>query len=657
MGKSISTQVCVYSIEKENTKDSGFSPVYIHPEYHSKLPILENGCRTLYESFMNTVQKYPNNPFLGTRQYNSSGTLGNYVWKTYLEIYRLVKTLVSGIKRLNLLSKSNNVIAIFTKNREEMVITELACVFQNLTVVPLPDNLSIDILGGILSESRPNIVFCGKAQCDLIISLETECLLSIKFLVVFDSLRDPIKNHIRSLGIEIFDYQEIFRMPAEDIEDNPPTPDSLAWIIYTSGTSGYPRGAMLLHRNIISNILYLNKGGYIFYSTDSYIMYLPHSHIYDRIMTYILINSGSRIGFYSGDILNIKEDLALLKPTVFISVPRIFNRFYQIIKQRFSEKTGLTRIILNSSLKSKAQKYYSTGNLSNGFWEKIAFKKVRKSVGNRVRLMVSASAPLNGEILRFLRMVFSCPIAESFGITETAGACFITNSSDTEVEHIGGPLPGFEAKLREIPEMGLVCDENEQKGELLLRSASLFAGYYKSQDVTDKVVDSDGWYYTGDIVIRKSTNGSFKVLDRLSNIIKLSSGDFVSIEKVEKILLMSHFVHQVFVYGDGFMHFLVAVIVPNKESVINDKIFQSISRGGEIEWKNIVNDPKIKSEILEDLKDICAKNNLTKAETVSNLFIEENEWTDKDILTSSQKLNRLKARTKYKEVIQQMLSE
>ena len=657
MGKSFSSQLSQYSIEKPNTKDSGYSPVYINPVEFSGIPILDNGCRTLYECFLNAVQNFPENPFLGTRQYNSSGSLGNYAWKSYSEIFKQVKGLVSGFKKLNLLSKSSNLIAIFSKNREEMFVAELACILQNLPVVPLPDNLSTDILAGILSESRPNILICGKAQCDLIITLEPESLLSIKSLIVFDSLREPIKNHIRSLGIDIHEYQEIFRMPEEPIPDNPPKSESLVWIIYTSGTSGHPRGAMLLHRNIISNILSLKKCGYTFYESDSYIMYLPHSHIYDRLMTYILINSGSRIGFNSGDILNIKEDMMLLKPTIFISVPRIFNRFYQIIKQRFSEKSGITKRILESSLKTKADKYNKTGDLSNNFWQKIAFKKVKKSVGNKIRFMVSASAPLNGEILRFLRMVFSCPIVESLGITETAGACMITQIGDIETGHVGGPLSGVEAKLREIPEMGFFCEENRQIGELCVRSSSIFAGYYKAQETTDKVIDSDGWYYTGDILERSSSSGAFKILDRLSNIVKLSQGEFVSLEKIEKVLLISQYVHQIFVYGDGFQHFLIAIVVPNKEFILNKMSYPSIRRNSESDWRNTIKSSKLKNEILEDLKEISNKRHLSRTETVNNIYLEETEWTDKDILTSTQKLNRTKAKTKYIEIIQQLILE
>ena len=659
MGKSQSISIQNYSIAKQyhhkNFPDPGFSKVFINPIENSGIPVLDNGSRTFYESFIRSVQVYPHNAFLGTRQYTSSGILGDYVFKSYSEIYQTTRRLLSSMKRWNLLSKDYNLIAIISKNREEMVVTELTCMCQNIPVVPLPDNLPSDILSSILMESKPKLIFCGKAQCDLLINLPTQSLLSLKSIVVFDNLREPIKNHIKSLGIEIFEYQDIFSSPVEAVPDSPPEPDSLFVIIYTSGTTGDPRGVMITHRNLICSFSCLFKARYIYTETDSYLMYLPHSHIYDRFMFYTLLNVGGQIGFYSGDMLNIKDDLMMLKPTVFITVPRILNRFYDAIKQRFREKKGLSRKIVSMSLISKQHKYETTGNLANGFWENIAFKKVRKSIGGRVRMMISASAPLNGEIMKFLRMVFACPVIEAYGITETSGPCFITQDADTNTGHIGGPMPGIESKLKYIPELCPSSPDNEI-GELCIRGSSLFIGYFKGQDVTDKAVDSDGWFYSGDIAERCSRTGAFKIISRISSIVKLSQGEFVPLEKVEKTLMISQFVYQVFVYGDGFHHFLVAIVVPNKEFVMKSWIVNKTTKVQENDYNTIVLSQKLKNEILEDLKDISFRNQLSRSEIICDLAIEAEEWTERDLLTSTQKLNRLKAKEKYSSILEKMLS-
>ena len=655
MGKSQSISIQNYSIVKFFHPDPDFSSVFINPIENSGPPILENGSRTIYESFIKSVHRYPNKPFLGTRQYNSNGILGAYVFKTYSEVFQITRRLLHFMKNWNLLRKENNLVGIMSKNREEMIITELACLCQNIQLVPLSDNLSPEILSNILMESKPKVIFCGKAQCDLLTNLPIQSLLCIKSIVVFDSMREAVKSHIKSLGIEVFEYQDIFTGSIEEVPDSPPEPDSLFVIIYTSGTTGHPRGVSITHRNLISSFSSLSKAGYIYTEDDSYLMYLPHSHIYDRFMFYTFLNVGGKIGFYSGDMLNIKEDLMSLKPTVFVSVPRILNRFYDIIMQRFRSKKGLSKTIVDRSLKSKRLKYETSGTLKNGFWEGIAFKKVRTSVGGRVRLMISASAPLNGEILKFLRMVFACPIIECYGITETSGPCFITQDVDHNTGHIGGPMPGVEAKLRLIPEISPSLPNNEI-GELCIRSASVFIGYHKGQDITDKVVDSDGWYYTGDVVERCSDTGAFKVISRISSIVKLSQGEFVAIEKVEKILMISQFVYQIFVYGDGFHHFLIAVVVPNKEFVMKSWIANKTNRIQENNYTNIVQSQKFKNEMLEDLKEVSFRNQLSRSEIITDISIEVEEWTDNDLLTSTQKLNRFKAKQRYESVLEGMLS-
>jgi long-chain acyl-CoA synthetase len=654
MGKNQSIAVQNYSVAKEYLPDPGFSPVFVSPVEFSGVPALENGCRTLYESLIRSVRNFPNNPFLGTRQYDSSGVLGGYTWKTYSEIFFTCQKLVSALQKWNILGKSSNLFVIMSKNREEMVVSELSCLLQNIPVVPLADNLSSENLSEIFLEVKPSVLFCGKAQCDMIMSLPENYLLSLKTVILFDTLRDPIKAHMRSLGIEIFEYQEIFKMQLQPVQDSPPTSESLAMIMYTSGTSGTPKGVMLLHRNLISSFIFTTKASCCFYETDSYLMYLPHSHIYDRFMFYSIMNAAGKIGFYSGDMLNIKEDMMLLKPTIFISVPRILNRFYEIIKKRFQEKKGLSAKIVSSALESKLRKYETTGNLKNSFLEKVAFKKCRKSVGGRVRLMISASAPLSGNVLKFLRLVFACPIIESLGITETSAPCFITQDNDIETGHIGGPLPGVEAKLRLLEDCNFQSNSSNLIGELYVRSSSLFVGYYKGQEITDKVVDSDGWYNTGDICERNSRTGSFKVISRMSSIVKLSQGEFVSLEKVEKILLQSLFVSQIFVYGDGFHHFLVAVVVPSKDFVLKSWVISKSFRNRSDEYFDIINRQKFKSDLLEDLKDVGFRNNLTRTEMICDVFIEGQEWTDCNLLTITQKLNRLKAREKYQREISRM---
>ena len=644
----------VYSIEKPFPPEQGYSPVYISPILCDRTTSLQSGSITLYEVFISSVHKYSKYPYLGTRRVKSNGILGAYRWKTYSEIYSLSNRFTSGLKRLKLLPKDLTSIAAYAKNREELILVETACMAQNITIIPLSDSLTCEALGSILSQSKPSLIACGKAQFDTLISLKSTYLNSIRTIIMFDIVRDSIKLHARSLGFDIHEFAEIMELGTEPCEDVPPTPESVYCVSYTSGITGEPKGVMLTHRNLITAIKAVETGGYGFSSKDTYLMYLPHAHIFDRIMFHILTNAGARIGFFSGDIMNIKDDLHRLKPSVFISVPRLYNRFYQIIKQKFQDKTGISKKLLESSLNRKKVKYERSGSIENGMLQSLVFKNVRNALGGKVRLMISGSAPLSGDVLKFLRIVFACPIIEGYGLTETCAASFLTSFSDLTTDHIGGPLPGIEVKLREIHEIEYMCKEGSHIGELCIRSPSVFIGYYNGQEYTDRTIDSDGWFYTGDIVTRNSNDGSFKVIDRLNNIIKLSQGEYVSLEKIETVLLKSKFVHQIFVYGDPFKFYLVAVVVPSKEYLT--KRWTKVNNCGK-DWNQILKNPKLKNDIFENLKEISIKNQLNRYELVNKIYLESDEWTDQDLLAPTQKLSRNKAKLKYKEVIQQLYAD
>jgi long-chain acyl-CoA synthetase len=179
----------------------------------------------------------------------------------------------------------------------------------------------------------------------------------------------------------------------------------------------------------------------------------------------------------------------------------------------------------------------------------------------------------------------------------------------------------------------------------MIRGPSVFQGYY----LVDEQPFIDGWFPTGDLVQRIKSNGCFKVLDRLKNIIKQADGEFVSVEKVERILSSSKYVHQIFVHGESKESFLVAIVVPKSD------FFEKRNTRGSFEKKGFHS--KLKSEILEDFRKISIKNRMNNWEFVQNLFVEEFEWTDQDLLTLTQKLIRYKAQLKYRQVIDELYCE
>ena len=588
------------------------------------------------------------NQCIGSRVINPDATLGKYEWKTFREVYALAERIGFGLSELDLNCEDLTLLGIFSRNREEWLIIELACLFQSITTVPISDTICSEYLIYIINQCRLSAICCSKPQFEMILK-HKDSLPSLKTLILFDKLRGSLKAEARDQGIQIYEYTKLADF-AKLSRSNPPSPESIVTISYTSGTTGEPKGVVINHSNMISSITGSEFAGYEISSKDSYLMYLPHSHIYDRMFFSIFINCGGKIGLYSGDYNNIKDDLAVLKPTVFLSVPRLLNRFYDLINQKFNERTGFRKSLLNNAFSNKIKKYEESGELNNGFWQGLAFSAVRKSLGGNIRIMVCGSAPISGEILKFLRIVFACPIIEGYGLTESCACSFLTHPLDTSTGHIGGPLPGHETRLKEMPELGYTST-NSQIGELLLRGPTIFQGYFRHEH--ERGVDSEGWLHTGDILQRNDHNGSFRVIDRIKNIIKLSQGEYVSLEKVEVVLSKSVYVSQIFVYGDAFENYLVAVVVPNKAYVTEN---WAVENRIQMDWEDICGLGRLHYDILNDFNFVSARSNLSSFECVRKVHVEHREWTDADILTSTQKLVRHKAVVKYKNALQEMYS-
>jgi long-chain acyl-CoA synthetase len=218
-------------------------------------------------------------------------------------------------------------------------------------------------------------------------------------------------------------------------------PDDCLTFSYTSGTTGPPKGAMISHRNLASfmGACALNKDTK-FSTSDVGLSYLPLPHILEREFDYAMLSAGSRIVYFSGDVQKLKDDLAIVKPTVFLSVPRLFSRFYDVIKGKFNDLQGFTKTAVNFALKTKLDNLRSSGAYTHKVYDRVFFNKTKEALGGRVRVMISGSAPLLPEVQDFLKVCMCCPLVEGYGQTETTGAITITDSNDPVVRHVGGPI-------------------------------------------------------------------------------------------------------------------------------------------------------------------------------------------------------------------------
>jgi long-chain acyl-CoA synthetase len=217
--------------------------------------------------------------------------------------------------------------------------------------------------------------------------------------------------------------------------------------------------------------------------------------------------------------------------------------------------TGAKRSFADKAISTKLQNLRNNAEYTHFLYDK-AFASVKDLFGGRVRFMVTGSAPLNRDVIDFLKIAGCCPIYEGYGLTESTGGSFLTYDWDPHSGHVGGPATSTEAKLIDVPEMNyLSTDVDEQgrstpRGEVCLRGAGIFAGYYKDEERTKEALDEEGWLHTGDVGMF-GLGGNLKIIDRRKNIFKLSQGEYIAPEKIEGVYLKVRGVAEIFVYGDS----------------------------------------------------------------------------------------------------------
>eukprot|EP01012_Entosiphon_sulcatum_P031550 TRINITY_DN39_c0_g1_i6.p1 TRINITY_DN39_c0_g1~~TRINITY_DN39_c0_g1_i6.p1 ORF type:complete len:693 (-),score=171.64 TRINITY_DN39_c0_g1_i6:680-2758(-) len=625
---------------------------------------------TLFENFQRGVRVNPDGPCMGWREKDASGNVGPYQWLTYRNAWTRILSFGAGMHARNLhppVSSDGHptmrMLGIYAKNRVEWVIAEQASNAYGGVIVPLYDTLGPETIAYIVNQCELSTVVCGSAkEAANVASVKKNCP-SLRAIVLMDEVSTLPATFKLPEGMELLQFREVEAAgQAAPRDPTPPFPDDVATFCYTSGTTGDPKGAMLTHKNIVADLSAAQVQGVRMTKDDVHLSYLPLPHMFERVVQCAMWADGAAVGFYQGDTQKIMEDLQVLRPTVFPSVPRLFNKVYDKITQKVEEGGGLKAWMFNKGRESKTaalQKTYGAGAVKSSFWDTLVFQKVRAQLGlDRCRVMLTGSAPIARHVMEFLRVAFCCPVCEGYGQTECAAACTLTEVEDqSTLGHVGGPMVCNEICLMDVPDMGYLHSDTAHgdlevrgRGEVCYRGPNIFVGYYKSPDKTAEALDSEGWLHSGDIGVW-TTQGALKIVDRKKNIFKLAQGEYVAAEKIENILSKSRFVEQIFVYGCSLYSSLVAIVVPNPDAI---KAFAA-EAGGPAERAAVCNNPDFKKLVQEDLAAVAKENKLFGFEKPRDIFLSAEPFTvENNMMTPTFKLKRKQAQDHFQPQIDVM---
>ncbi|KAI7995288.1 Long chain acyl-CoA synthetase 4 [Camellia lanceoleosa] len=648
-----------FLIEVEPAKAAEEGRPSIGPVYRSLFakdgfPPPIDGMDSCWDIFRMSVEKYPRNPMLGRREI-VDGKPGKYVWLTYKEVYDIVIKVGNAIRSLGV--EEGGRCGIYGGNCAEWIMSMEACNAHGLYCVPLYDTLGAGAVEFILCHAEVTIAFVEEKKIPEVLKTFPSATKYLKTIVSFGKVTPEQKEEVEKFGLAIYAWDEFLLLGDDKQYDLPVKKKSdICTIMYTSGTTGDPKGVLISNNSIVTLIAgvrcLLGSVHESLTEKDVYLSYLPLAHIFDRVIEECFINIGGSIGFWRGDVKLLTEDIGELKPTIFCAVPRVLDRIYAGLQQKISSGGLLKNTMFNFAYS------YKLHNMKKGskhvdaapLCDKIVFNKVKHGLGGNVRLILSGAAPLATHVEAFLRVVACCHVLQGYGLTESCAGTFVSLPNELGMlGTVGPPVPNVDVCLESIPEMGYDALSSTPRGEICIRGDTLFSGYYKREDLTKEVL-IDGWLHTGDVG-EWQPNGSMKIIDRKKNIFKLSQGEYVAVENLENVYGSVTGIDSIWVYGNSFESFLVAVVNPNKQVLER----WAEENGVPGDFNSLCENPKAKQNVLVELTRIGKEKKLKGFEFIKAVHLDPEPFDmERDLLTPTFKKKRPQLLKYYQNIVDNM---
>jgi long-chain acyl-CoA synthetase len=553
------------------------------------------------------------------------------------QIYQRVRALAQALLAWG--AQKGDRIALIGENRWEWAVTDFATLAIGTVNVPIYPTLTGEQIAVLVQDAGCRIAVVSTRQMfDKLNAVRDKTQL--ERILIMDSAAPPEGAIAFSEVLAGADERGTERDPIFDALVRSSEPKDLATLIYTSGTTGEPKGVMLTHGNIAANQS-LAAADFTFNSTDACISFLPLSHITARALDYVMYTSGAQVAYCSKfDML--PQAMREIRPTVFVGVPRVYEKIRQEVERR-AALSPVKKRILAWAVRLGARHgdtVYDGRRPSSLAWklaDKLAFSKVHEAFGGRVKVFVAGGAPLGIDTAKWFASV-GIALWEGYGLTETSPVIALNTPLSHRMGAAGFPLPNVELKLAE-------------DGELLVRGPSVFEGYWNKPSANAECFDKEGWFRTGDIG-HLDQDGFLYITDRKKELLKTSGGKMVAPQPIENKLKTNMLVAQAALVGDKHK-FISALISPNFAALEEWARQHGIAVSSRAE---LVADSRVVALYGEIVREVNGR--LANFETLKRFRVVAEEWSqDSGELTPSMKLKRRVITGRYAELIDALYAD
>jgi len=587
----------------------------------------------LVELFENSVKQFPDNPFLGTKNQQ-----GEYEWVTYREVGGRVDNLRAGLASLGI--KRGDAVGIISNNSTDWAIAHYAALGLGALYVPMYEAELVQVWEYIIKDSAVKVLFVSNTAIMEQVKDFPSRIPTLEKIVLMTGEGEGTMSELEKIGE---------KNPVKSIY---PDPEEVAVLVYTSGTTGDPKGVLLMHMNWTSNHHARVKAYPGYDHNDRSLSLLPWAHCFGLGELHTFSAMGASMGFMENS-RTVVSDMAKVRPTMLIAVPRIFNRVYDTIVTKVNEAGGFKKTLFDAGVEAAKKRRELAEQGTSSFLvdlkfkiiDKLVFQKIRDLFGGRLRASMTASAAMNPDISRFFHDI-GIPLYDAYGLTETVPGITMNGPTRFRIGSVGPEMD----KIKVVIDKS-VCEEGAKDGEIICYGPNVMKGYHNKPEATAAVMTPDGGVRTGDRG-RFDEDGFLWITGRIKEQFKLENGKYVFPAALEEDICLNHYVQNAVIHGAN-KPYNICMIVPEpasleeyakKHNLPND--FKAL-----VERKDIQD--MITKEILDSLEGKYGSYEIPK----KFLFLSEPFTLENDMLTQTMKVKRRNITKTYNNQIEALYNK
>eukprot|EP00928_Gymnodinium_smaydae_P030280 TRINITY_DN22560_c0_g1_i1.p1 TRINITY_DN22560_c0_g1~~TRINITY_DN22560_c0_g1_i1.p1 ORF type:complete len:704 (-),score=126.92 TRINITY_DN22560_c0_g1_i1:322-2433(-) len=600
-----------------------------------------------------------------------------YSWLTYGEYYERALCLARGLAFIGV--QPLDKVVIYAETQRDWMTSALAAFFLNAQVVTIYATLGEDGAVHGINETEAKFVVADSRLMKTLVKVLPKCK-SVKAVISMTDVDPTVAEKLRSAGVESHTVERLLESGRTYmLRAERPKPEDVAVIMYTSGTTGAPKGVIISHANLVSCVAGVQhdlKG--LITSEDVYLAYLPLAHIMELAAELSFLSLGASLGFGSPHTLTDNSvklkrpdsmgDARCLQPTFMVFAPAVLEKIYQAVQGRRSQLGLVGKKLFNMGLNS-GDRHFRRGQVgANRVLNGLVFKKVQRMVGGKLKAVITGSAPLSPEIQKYIQTVLDVPVRQGYGLTETCAGSCVAFWGDNSSSSVGPPTVSAVIRLADWPEGNYMNSDKDKedigvrRGEVLIGGPAVSSGYFindrrpneelKKKNAEDWVeISGTRFFRTGDIA-QINKNGTLQIIDRKKDLWKGPQGEYVALTKVEAALKLCEFVELPMVYGRTGASHVIALVCPQTEPL--KRLAKELGIPAE-NVEELCKDERIIEKVSEACKAKCKEQKLVEFEIPKGFVLVSDPWTpENDLLTAALKLKRPQIAARHKDDIDKL---